>query len=84
LERWNRKYAGFQSKTLKSAQIAISRAINEYRRIAKVSAPDDELSLQSHMLVPVESRPASPNTEDSIVPYQGSRGTTSHSIIDVI
>ena len=36
----------------KSAQIAISRAINEYRRIAKVSAPDDELSLQSHMLVP--------------------------------
>ena len=36
----------------KSAQIAISRAINEYRRIAKVTAPDDELSLQSHMLVP--------------------------------
>jgi hypothetical protein len=36
----------------KSAQIAISRAINEYRRIANVSAPDDELSLQSHMLVP--------------------------------
>ena len=36
----------------KSAQIAISRAINEYRRIAKVSAPDDELSLQAHMLVP--------------------------------
>ncbi len=36
----------------KSAQIAISRAINEYRRIARVSAPDDELSLQSQMLVP--------------------------------
>ncbi len=36
----------------KSAQIAISCAINEYRRIAKVSEPDDELSLQSQMLVP--------------------------------
>ena len=36
----------------KIAQIAISRAINEYRRIAKVSAPDDELSLQSQMLMP--------------------------------
>jgi hypothetical protein len=43
----------------KIAQIAISRAINEYRRIAKVSAPDDELSLQSQMLMPDIVVPAS-------------------------
>ncbi len=36
----------------KSAKIAISRAVNDYRGIAKLSAPDDELSLQSQMLVP--------------------------------
>ncbi len=40
----------------KSAQIAISRAINEYRIIAKAYAPGDELSLQSQKFIVIGTR----------------------------